>query len=872
MTRKCSVIGCRTGYKTTKQEKEDGKGNFIKGTVFGFPKNQELSALWEKFLGRNDFFVVSSTSGICVEHFEERYVKKSDGGRVDLDYSKLPVPTIHTTPEFLLNPSLKPLITAPRKPPTIRPYTHPLLDQSDAFKERDAVTCLEDITPASCPSGFSHRIIEEKVVLTNMKFLSTGGLQIKTISIDCDLHVQLFYNGNPVPLPKWFRNSRCKLTSLSMLDNFSTHIDNTVEELGSDVLLELNRLRYYKPCGRPQFSNDILKFALMQRYTSRQAYEMLLDDFPLPSLSYLKKLSKGGVEPVEALKVMLQEGKVSSDCVLLIDEMHLQKESQYHGGVMHGTNEYGEFYTGVVTFMIVGLNKEAIPFVVKACPEVNLNGAWLMSEIEETLSTMSEAGFYVRAVIPDNHSTNVLAFKLLREKYGTKDDTLSFTFNGRKVYNLFDSVHLIKNIRNNLLSAKRFIFPSFEFDDFFDKVSVPAGEVSWRLLHKVHERDLNLTGNLKKAPKINAKTLHPGNNKQNVPLALNIFDETTAAGILSYFPDEASAAGFLRLINTWWIISNSKTRINTHHRLGSAAVRGDKKPEFLRAFATWIEDWQAMKIRNCSRFMLTPQTADALVTTLRATASLIEDLFTDDSYQFILTARLQTDPLERHFGKVRQMNGGRFLVGLREFESSQKIICMKSLLKAGIQCWDERVKVVNTPDFEKLHSELTLISNELQDNSLCEGSKEVAIEISGYIMKQLLEKFKCERCNTILKSNSVSSKYLDLLNRGGLMKPSESLAEYVCTSFSILDTTHEIFMRHCSTIRDSALETLKRFQTEETTFVCTEHQEHGRNTVNRIITNIFFNNEQKIKTAQIRKDAVVEFKSRQRKKLKTNEE
>ena len=57
MTRKCSVIGCRTGYKTTKQEKEDGKGNFIKGTVFGFPKNQELSVLWEKFLGRNDFFV-----------------------------------------------------------------------------------------------------------------------------------------------------------------------------------------------------------------------------------------------------------------------------------------------------------------------------------------------------------------------------------------------------------------------------------------------------------------------------------------------------------------------------------------------------------------------------------------------------------------------------------------------------------------------------------------------------------------------------------------------------------------------------------------------------------------------------------------------
>ena len=663
MTRKCSVIGCRTGYATTKQEKEDGKGNHVKGPVFGFPKDPSLCKLWEKFLCRKDFFVVSNTSGICFEHFESRFIKKNEGStRVDLDYSLFPIPSIHTTPEILLNPSLKPLISAPRKPPTKRPI--PYLDQSNEFAEKDSVTCLQDVTPDSCPPKYSHQITEEKVVMTNIIFQENGALMIKTITIDSDLHVKLHYNGNAVPLPKWFRSSKCKLTSLGMLENFSSHIDNVIEELGSDVLIELNRLHLYKPQGRPSYSNNMLKFALMQRYTSRQAYEMLLDDFPLPSLSYLKKLAKGGIEPVEALKLMLEEEKVSSDCVLLIDEMHLQKESQYHGGKWYGTNANGEFYTGVVSFMIVGLNKEAVPFVVKACPEFNLSGEWLMMEIEETLKTMGDAGFNVRAVIPDNHSTNVLAFKLLREKYGTPTDNLSFVFNGRKIYNLFDSVHLMKNIRNNLVSTKRFIFPSFEFKGFYDQISVPAGDVSWRLLHKVHERDQLLTGNLKKAPKLNSKTLHPGNNKQNVPLALNIFDETTVAAILSYFPNETAAAGFLNLINTWWTISNSKSRVNTHHRIGNAAVRGDKKPEFLRAFATWIETWQKMRITNCARFTLTPQTTDALITTLRGTAALIEDLFEDDSYQFILTARLQTDPLERNFGKVRPMSGGRFLVGL----------------------------------------------------------------------------------------------------------------------------------------------------------------------------------------------------------------
>ena len=103
------------------------------------------------------------------------------------------------------------------------------------------------------------------------------------------------------------------------------------------------------------------------------------------------------------------------------------------------------------------------------------------------------------------------------------------------------------------------------------------------------------------------------------------------------------------------------------------------------------------------------------------------------------------------------------------------------------------------------------------------------------------------------------------------MKLNESLAEYVCSSFSILDTAHDVLMRHSSTIRDASMETLKRFLTEDITFMCSEHGEQGRQTVDRIITNIYFNNEQKIKSAQIRKDKVVELKKPQRKKRKCNE-
>ena len=76
----------------------------------------------------------------------------------------------------------------------------------------------------------------------------------------------------------------------------------------------------------------------------------------------------------------------------------------------------------------------------------------------------------------------------------------------------------------------------------------------------------NLSAKFTNACELTQKTLHPGNNKQSVPLALNIFNETTSAAILSYFPKEAAdaaaaAACILKVINIWWIMSNSKSKI-----------------------------------------------------------------------------------------------------------------------------------------------------------------------------------------------------------------------------------------------------------------------------------------------------------------------
>ena len=161
-------------------------------------------------------------------------------------------------------------------------------------------------------------------------------------------------------------------------------------------------------------------------------------------------------------------------------------------------------------------------------------------------------------------------------------------------------------------------------------------------------------------------------------------------------------------------------------------------------FAAWVKEWQQLQIGGCNKFTLTAQTSSALITTLEGTVCLLEDLFSE-GYQYVLTSRFQTDQLEKYFGKYRQMGGGRFLVSLREVQSSEKILCMKSLLKEDINSWDERIKYDSDIQHrrEVMIQQLGFLSNEIQESELCQDFCEVAINIAGYITKRILAKLKC---------------------------------------------------------------------------------------------------------------------------------
>ena len=74
---------------------------------------------------------------------------------------------------------------------------------------------------------------------------------------------------------------------------------------------------------------------------------MLLEHFPLPSLSLLRKISGGRIDAVKCPQTLRNEGKISNDVCLMFDKMYLQKYEEYFVGELGGYNNEGELHKGL---------------------------------------------------------------------------------------------------------------------------------------------------------------------------------------------------------------------------------------------------------------------------------------------------------------------------------------------------------------------------------------------------------------------------------------------------------------------------------------------------------------------------------------------
>ena len=581
MPEKCSVVGCKSGYV-----------NGPTSTRFRFPPPSfhELRVKWILFLNRPDY-EITANSRICADHFEAQYVKVNETRNRLVPFNQNPIPTIHP----LSVPNSQAVVpTQQRKPPKVRIFQ---LDEIHSYVEKYTIRHFDDVARFLKKSpeyqDFTFHSTEDSITAYHL-VIDAGIARIKEcISINKAFRVTLSFEGSPVPLPEYIaRATGSKLTHLYLLENLPNYCRNITSKFDIQVIKELLDICYISPRGRPKYTANILKFALLLRYTSNSAYQLLKKYIPLPSQSLLRSLKSPSIDSCKALSTLRDNDLFGNDIILLLDEMYLQPQVNFDRKTLIGCDQDLELFKSILCLMVISLTK-SIPFIVPAIPIVKISGDIVRSSIVKCISLLTKEQFNLRAIIADNHPTNISAYRQLRRLYGINDsDYIIYNpyYSEKSIYLQFDTVHLLKNIRNNLLAVKCFDLPEFYFSSPSISITISSGLVSWSSFHKIHEEDLRLSAHLRAAPKINYPVLHPGNKKQSVPLALAIFEETTACAFRLYLHEDNTTPGFLDLIHTWWLIVNSKEPYHPDIR-GNALIYGDCKYEFLRAMNSWLAKW-----------------------------------------------------------------------------------------------------------------------------------------------------------------------------------------------------------------------------------------------------------------------------------------
>ena len=140
---------------------------------------------------------------------------------------------------------------------------------------------------------------------------------------------------------------------------------------------------------------------------------------------------------------------------------------------------------------------------------------------------MTKAGFRIISLISDNNIINRNSFKLLSGTDVLKPYIINPVNKEDTIYILFDTVHLLKCVRNNWINLRN-NQKTFDFPDMTDKNTILAASFShFEVMYNMEQTSL-----VKQATRLNYKSLHPHSiERQNVKLVLRIFCDSTAAAL-----------------------------------------------------------------------------------------------------------------------------------------------------------------------------------------------------------------------------------------------------------------------------------------------------------------------------------------------------
>lgn len=569
------------------------------------------------------------------------------------------------------------------------------------------------------------------------------------------------------------------------------------------------------------YSAEFMIFASLLHNCSPQGYKFLRSTgyFILPSYSTVRRLTltqnlSPAAEQHNNNFLMYIKNKFKflspSDkhVTLMIDEIHIKPYFDYKGGSIVGSAfNSNDAAKSAFVFMLNSLCSK-YKDVVHVMPTKSMTAANLYAYIKKVLIGLEEIGFRVICVLTDNNAINGKAMS-----HFTVPPKLSIVYphpadSSRPLFFMFDSVHLLKCIRNNWLGQKDLEkcmkFPSFSFQGVCDTVTKIscAPFTTLKRLHYLEAGSL-----LKHAYRLTLKSLTPSNlEKQNVKLVLQIFNEYVIQALETIgekrsLPFSQDVAEYIRIVYVWWTIMNVKTphkgrRLNNIYATPLTNNVNDEKYVFLNNFCSWLDLWDGMTEASGK---LTKETFTALRHTTHAIIEITNYCINELNLKYILTGKFQTDQLEARFGKYRRLSGCNYNISVRQVFECEKKLRLRSVLRIPFHNKSVELNVKQETNWEKMDNEdfITKLIFDLEvtqdDIEKCIDVLPVITYLAGYCCYAVSKKLKCSFCQDILTCDEGlenmpdNHNYIQGINRGSLVHPDDVVVNIIMHNYIVVN-------------------------------------------------------------------------------------
>ena len=568
-----------------------------------------------------------------------------------------------------------------------------------------------------------------------------------------------------------------------------------------------------RPCKGKAYHEELKAFAFTLHFYSSKAYDFVRQtfDLALPHPRHIRTwYSKINGDPGYtrcAFAALAAQVKVDTAknrrtiCALMLDEMAIRKHIQFADGEYHGFVDVGNgqqddsapIAKDALVLMVVSVNASwKIPvayFLVDG-----MSGSERANVIRECLHRLHATGVQVVSLTCDGPSCHFSMLKDLGADLSLNTSTFQTSFphpsdTSIRVNILLDACHMLKLVRNTL--ADRGVL--------FD---AEGGRISWGFIESLNtlqeEEGLRLGNRLKKSH------IQWRKQKMKVNLAAQALSASVADALeysdtvlaLPQFSDSAATVKFLRIFDELFDVLNSRNPFGTGFKAPMRKTNRDRWQKALDNADKYIRQLKDTDGRQVTEGKQRTGFVGFLVC-LHSVKAIFDTLVAcdDPPMQYLTTYKFSQDHLELFFSSVRARGGFNNNPTVLQFKAAYKRLLMRHSIKTTGNCiiQDSTHILSVMPDTESVTDIHIMKKYDLLERQPIQEDHDYADVpniattsayksavlhyIAGYVVRMVKKRITCPVCVEALEAGADETlhPFLGQKNRGGLVKPSESV-------------------------------------------------------------------------------------------------